>query len=51
VITTTCQWLEDRCDRPAVGDAAHPVHGVIPICHTHATGFGIPLIATTSKDH
>jgi hypothetical protein len=46
----TCEWLEDRCDRPATGDAAHPVHGVIKICGHHAAMFAIPLIQTTSKE-
>lgn len=40
----TCGWLEDACERPATGMAAHPVHGVIPVCATCQTNFRIPLI-------
>ena len=39
----TCAWL-DTCERPAIGMAAHPIHGVIPICGTCRTNFDIPLI-------
>jgi hypothetical protein len=43
-IPTTCYWLEDRCDQPAVGFTSHPVHGVVPICaHCQAVS-GAPLI-------
>lgn len=50
-MTNTCAWLEDRCDRPATGDAAHPVHGVIPVCGHHASAFGIPLIKTSDQEN
>lgn len=39
----TCEWLE-VCDRPAVGDAAHGVLGVVPICQVCADTAKVPLI-------
>lgn len=49
-MTTTCAWLDDRCDRPAVGDTAHPVFGVVPICKTHQASAGAPLITTYDQE-
>lgn len=48
-IPDTCYWLEDRCDRPAVGSTTHPVNGVIPICAQCALTSGAPLIALPRK--
>lgn len=39
----TCEWLE-LCESTAVGMAAHPIQGVIPVCKYHADAFRIPLI-------
>lgn len=50
-IEETCYWLEDRCERPAVGSTTHPIHGVIPICAQCALTSGAPLIATPRKVH
>ena len=41
----TCAWLpDDRCPATAAGMAAHPIHGVIPICKYHADMHRVPLI-------
>lgn len=50
----TCEWLEDRCTRPAAADVAHPVHGVIKACQHHVDQFDLipirprPTISTES---
>lgn len=38
-----CEWLE-RCERPAVGDAAHQVHGVVKVCQVCVDQMGLTLI-------
>lgn len=44
-IPTTCYWLEDRCEQPAIGHTTHPIHGVIPICARCQATSGAPLIS------
>ncbi len=39
----TCDWFE-LCQEPSAGMAAHPDHGVIPVCATHVRLYRIPLI-------
>lgn len=47
----TCLWLpDDRCGSAAIGMAAHPVNGVIPICKYHADISRVALIKPR-KDH
>lgn len=47
-----CDWLPDDnpCENPAVGDAAHPIRGVVKVCQAHVDAFGIPLISPRTKD-
>lgn len=46
----TCDWLE-LCEAPAIGMAAHPDHGVIPICKWHSDMFRISIIKPREEDH
>jgi hypothetical protein len=47
-LTDECEWFE-RCDRPAAGHAAHPFHGVIPVCQSHVDAYAIPLITRNTQ--
>ncbi len=38
-----CEWFP-LCENAAAGMAAHPDHGVIPVCQTHVDVYRIPLI-------
>lgn len=45
----TCEWFA-LCSRPAVGDAPHPVLGMVPVCADCANRFDLPLITFQNQE-
>lgn len=41
----SCEWFAN-CVRPAIGDAPHPIFGMVPVCDPCAQRFDLPVIKT-----
>jgi len=46
----TCEWFAN-CQRPANGDAPHPVFGMVPVCPECAARFDLPVIKHKSQEN
>lgn len=44
----TCEWFV-RCMKPAIGDALHPILGLVPVCADDAARLDLTVIAPDER--